>query len=257
MRKYSKDGDGLIRQYISSGKDPAYVEAIVGEYQSLVKSIATSIAFRLPPHVDLDDSVSAGKYGFLLALKKYSLGYNATFETFASIRIRGAILDELREMDFVPKSLRAVTNRVADYIEDFVKINGKNPSYKEIKKEFGFTDKKMREVQEAIGNVILSLNNVYKNEDGDEVELIETIEQSVFPSPNSEISKGDDISDIVNEEIDLLNEREQSIMRLHYLEECTLKEIGEVFGVSESRISQIHTEVIQKLKERLRNQFEY
>ncbi|MCU7940973.1 MAG: RNA polymerase sigma factor FliA [gamma proteobacterium symbiont of Bathyaustriella thionipta] len=218
----------------------------VEKYAPLVKRIAYYLKGRLPVTIQLDDLIQSGMIGLLEAANNYDVTHGASFETYASIRIRGAMLDEVRKNDWAPRSVHRNSRRVAEVVRKIENKKGRDARDSEIAEELNIDISEYNRIlQDASGHKILSFEEVGN---GDE-SLMEHI-------PNSQNTllddvQKDDIKAQVAHAISSLPERERLVMALYYDEELNLREIGAVIGVSESRVSQIHSQAVIRLQARL------
>ncbi len=221
---------------------------LLEEHADLVKRIAYHLANRLPPSVQLDDLVQAGMLGLLDAARNYDEGRNASFKTYASIRIRGAMLDEIRKNDWIPRSVHSKAKMLADAIRAVENREGRDARAQEIADELGITLEQYHELlKSANGQKVLSLDEAV-SDDGDG-SLLDALTDSA-PNPMEDMQERD-VKKLLAEAIASLPERERMVMSLYYDEELNLREIGQVMGVSESRISQIHSQAIVRLQARI------
>lgn len=219
---------------------------IVELYTPLVKRIAHHMATRLPPSIQFDDLIQAGLIGLLEASRNFEEGHNASFETYAGIRIRGAMLDEIRKNDWAPRSVQRKARMVAEAVREIEREQGRDARAQEIAEKLGLSvDDYFQMLQDASGQKVLSLEETVV---GDEV-LGDTISDN-----RPGILEGlheEDIVDHLAGAISGLPERERLVMALYYVEEFNLREIGGVIGLSESRICQIHNQANIRLRARL------
>ena len=221
---------------------------LLEQHADLVKRIAYHLANRLPPSVQLDDLVQAGMIGLLDAARNYDEGRNASFKTYASIRIRGAMLDEIRKNDWIPRSVHSKAKMLADAIRSVENREGRDARAQEIADELGVTLEQYHELlQSANGQKVLSLDEAV-SEDGDGSLLDALTDNGPGPVDNMQ---EEDVKKLLADAIAGLPERERMVMSLYYDEELNLREIGQVMGVSESRISQIHSQAIIRLQARI------
>lgn len=221
-------------------------ESLVERYASLVRRIAYHLAGRLPDSVDVDDLIQAGMLGLIEAAGKYTGDRGASFETYASIRMRGAMLDELRRTDWVPRSVHRSVRDMVDAIHAAETRLGRRASDGEIAAELGVSLDRYHDIaREAVTCRMFSTE--------------ELTPWSVTGSADDEDTRPEqrlerkDFEDALVDAIGHLPEREALIMSLYYTDELNLKEIGEVLGVSESRVCQLHGQALGRLKARLRD----
>ncbi len=221
----------------------------VEDYASLVKKIAHHMMMRMPPSVQVDDLIQAGMIGLLEAAKKFDGSKGASFETYAGIRIRGSIIDEMRRGDWVPRSVHRNTRKIAQAISNIENRTGRNPLDQEVADELEMDVEEYHTVlRDSVSSRLYSFEENY-NEDG--MVLDETSELSQpLVSPLEQVQK-ESIKQSLAAAIMTLPERERLVLALYYDEELNLKEIGEVIGVSESRVSQIHSQAALRLKSKM------
>lgn len=221
-------------------------EDMVAKHAPMVKRIAYHLKSRLPAHIQLDDLIQAGMIGLLEASNNYDARQGASFETYAGIRIRGAMLDEMRKNDWAPRSVHRNNRRVAEVVRQIENEKGRDARDCEIAEALNIElDEYNRILQDASGHKILSFEEMGM---GDE-SIVDNI-------PNTETGivdrlQKDDMNALVARTIASLPERERMVMALYYNEELNLREIGAVIGVSESRVSQIHSQAVIRLQSRL------
>lgn len=218
-------------------------------YSMLVKRIAYQLAARLPANVELDDLVQAGMIGLLDALNNFDETQGAQFETYASQRIRGAMLDELREIDWVPRSVRKNAREIEKAISFLQQQLGGQPTETEIAERLGVPLQEYQEMlTDARGHQLVYYEDF--NNDGDDP--VELNVSDGRPGPLDAIQDGGMQQALVLA-IDDLPEREKMVMAMYYQEDLNLKEVGAVMGVSESRVCQIHTQAIMRLRVKLKD----
>ncbi len=221
---------------------------LLEQHADLVKRIAYHLANRLPPSVQVDDLVQAGMIGLLDAARNYDQGRNASFKTYASIRIRGAMLDEIRKNDWIPRSVHTKAKLLAGAIRTVENREGRDARAQEIADELGISLEKYHDLlKSANGKKVLSLDETV-SEDGDG-SLMDALPDEA-PSPMENMQE-QDVKNVLAEAVAGLPERERMVMSLYYDDELNLREIGQVMGVSESRISQIHSQAIIRLQARI------
>ncbi|MCK4540610.1 MAG: RNA polymerase sigma factor WhiG [Spirochaetales bacterium] len=235
-------------------KDPRIRDIFVKQYAPLVKYVAGKVAMGMPHNVEFDDLVGFGVFGLFDAISKFDPDKHVKFKTYAVTRIRGAIFDELRSIDWVPRSVRQKSREIEDAVHRLESSLGRSASDLEISKELGLTIAEFQKVMLKVsGTSILSLNDVwYTGEDNDRVSIVESIESPQSLNPDIIVEK-DEIKRVIVQAITELPEKEKKVLVLYYYEDLTLKEIGKVLDVTESRISQLHTKAIMRLRAKLTN----
>jgi RNA polymerase sigma factor for flagellar operon FliA len=233
-------------------KDKAIRDRLILTYAPLVKYVAGRLGSGLPSHVEEEDLVSYGLLGLIGAIERYDPGRDIKFETYAISRIKGAIIDELRAMDWVPRSVRARARDIERAIAELEKKHMRAPTDEEISAKIGITVEELETSLSEIGRTsIAALDELWTvSSGGDQIALIDTIEDTQGPEPQSALAQVEQ-KEALGEAIARLPEREKLVVTLYYYEELTLREIGEVLGVTESRVSQLHTKAILRLKARL------
>lgn len=231
-------------------RTPELREKIILEYAPLVKLVAGRLSMYLGYNVEYDDLVSYGIFGLIDAIDKYDYAKEVKFETYASLRIRGAILDQIRKMDWIPRTIRQKQKRIAAVCKDIETRLGRSATDEEIASELGISDDEYLEWQSQmkITNVV-SLNEYM--EQGAEVPAEgNQFTTARFDSPEENIEK-EELKKVLEESLEQLTEKEKKVILLYYYEDLTLKEISNVLEVSESRISQLHTRALQKMKTKM------
>ncbi len=235
-------------------KNPKIRDAFVRQYAPLVKYVAGKVAVGMPHNVEFDDLVGFGVFGLFDAIEKFDPDKHVKFKTYAVTRIRGAIFDELRSIDWVPRSVRQKSREIEEAVHRIESSLGRSASDKEIAEEMGMSLEDFQQVMMKVsGTSILSLNDVwYTGEESDNVSIAESIESPQSMNPDTIIEK-DEIRRVIVQAINDLPEKEKKVLVLYYYEDLTLKEIGHILEVTESRISQLHTKAIMRLRARLTN----
>jgi RNA polymerase sigma factor FliA len=242
----------LWRRYKTEGDDRAR-ERLVVAYSPLVKYVAGRTAAGLPPHVEEADLISYGLVGLISAIERFDLSREIKFETYAITRIKGAIIDELRSIDWVPRSVRARAREIERANAKLEHRLQRSPTDDEIAAEMGLTLPEFHESLLAISHSsVAALDELWSVSDssGDQVSLMDTIEDHNAPDPSGSLDVGD-LKDRIADAIAALPEREKLVIALYYYENLTLREIGEVLGVTESRVSQLHTKAVLRLRSRM------
>jgi RNA polymerase sigma factor for flagellar operon FliA len=229
-------------------------DTLISKYLYLVRHVAGKMAMSVPPSVEIDDLVSAGVVGLMDAIGKYDPGRDTKFETYAVARIRGAIVDDLRSLDWVPRSVRRKARMVEDAYNHLENELGRAANDIEISSKLNMSVDEFRSiVEEVVSAGLLSLDDFVGNQDGERTtRIIDLVCAKDGASPSAPIEV-EEMKEILAKAIMNLPDKERTVVALYYYEEMTLKEIGRTLGVSESRVSQIHTKAMLRLKGRLRS----
>jgi RNA polymerase sigma factor FliA len=242
----------LWRKYRASG-DKALRDRLILTYAPLVKYVAGRLGSGLPAHVDEGDLASYGLLGLIAAIDRYDPGRDVKFETYAIARIRGSILDELRALDWVPRSVRSRAREIERAIVELERKLGRAPTDEEIAEKLSISPEDLEgSLTDISRSSIAALDELWtvSGSGGDQIALIDTIEDTTEPDPQTALSHTE-AKESIAEAIARLPEREKLVVTLYYYEDLTLREIGEVLGVTESRVSQLHTKAVLRLKSRL------
>jgi RNA polymerase sigma factor FliA len=240
-RRYKVDGDEGAR------------ERLVVAYSPMVKFVAGRLGAGLPSHVDDADLISYGLMGLIGAIERFEPERGIKFETFAMTRIRGAIIDELRSLDWVPRSVRSRAREIEAAQVKLEHELQRAPSEAELAQKLGIEEEELRSsLLEIANSSVYALDELWTVSDssGDKVSLLDTISDPRAEDPQESLDSSE-IKDRLTEAIASLPEREQLVVALYYYEGLTLREIGEVLGVTESRVSQLHTKAVMRLKTHL------
>jgi RNA polymerase sigma factor for flagellar operon FliA len=248
-----KAEDELWKEYRKT-RNSRIRDKFVVQYAPLVKYVAGKVAVGMPSNVEFDDLVGFGTFGLLDAIDKFDPEKNVKFKTYAVTRIRGAIFDELRSIDWVPRSVRQKTREVEDAIGTLEARLGRTATDQEIANALGMgEDEYIKTMMKISGASIISIHEAwYSGDENDKASIADSIESPASLNPEV-IAERDEIRRVIVEAIDDLPENEKKILVLYYFEDLTLKEIGLVLGVTESRVSQLHTKAIKRLRARLKN----
>jgi len=228
-------------------KDPLAREWLVVHYASLVKFVAGRLAAGLPKRVEIGDLVSSGVFGLMNAIDRFDPSLGFKFETYAVPRIRGAILDSLRSLDWVPRSVRSKARTVENAISDLEHALKRSPTDDELATKLKINSSELEKwLTEIASSAVGPLDHVI----ADNTPASTHSGASYVPSPDS-VVEAQELRKIMRQEIKRLPERERTVLVLYYEENLTLGEIGDVLGVTESRVSQIHTKAVLQLRSRL------
>ncbi len=242
----------LWKEYRQGGSQAAREELIVG-YSPLVKYVAGRVSIGLPPNVEFDDLVSFGIFGLMDAIDKFDPERGIKFETYAIARIRGAIMDGLRDNDWVPRSVRQKAKNLEKVCSELENQLGRYPTDQEISEALQIpVDDFYQMLNEVSCTTLTSLDEIWltRNPEDENVRVLDLIENEDSDDPVKQVEIAE-LKEALSKAIDALSEREKLVITLYYYEGLTLKEIGEVLNISESRVSQIHTKAIFRLQGRL------
>lgn len=239
--EYAKTGSMEIR------------DKIILEYASLVKIVAGRLSMYLGYNVEYEDLVGYGIFGLIDAIDKFDIYKGNKFETYASLRIRGAILDQIRKMDWIPRSLRQKQKKIDTAISELELSKGRTPTDKEVADSLGISEEEYStwQGQAKVSNLV-SLDEFVETTGEKKVE---PVKPSGAEQPEAVVERNE-LKKVLAETLDILTEKERKVILLYYYEELTLKEISNILEVSESRISQLHTKALQKMKKKLGKYFD-
>lgn len=239
--------------------DPAEQEQMVLQYAPLIKYIASRLALRLPSHISLDDLISSGIIGLIDAIRKFDPSKNISFKTYAEFRIKGAMLDELRSLDWIPRSVRKKSNLIEHAYAKLQKSLGRPAEAEEVAQALGLTLEDFYQIlDETKGVSLVALDSARKTSssslgplDQDQPEILQdlSVRDSFLAVHFSQLQE------IMVRAIEALPDKEKLLISLYYYEELTMKEVGEIMGYTESRISQLHTQAMYRLRHHLRDYF--
>ena len=240
-RRYKREGDERAR------------ERLVVAYSPLVKYVSGRMASGLPAHVEEADLISYGLGGLISAIERFELEREIKFETYAITRIKGSIIDELRSLDWVPRSVRARARAIERATTKLEHKLPRAPTDEEMAHELEMSVGDFQDALLQISNsTIAALDELWTVSDasGDQVSLLDTLQDPGAPDPAA-VMDATDLKDRIADAIARLPEREKLVVALYYYENLTLREIGEVLGVTESRVSQLHTKAVLRLRGRM------
>ena len=229
-------------------RSPELREQLILEYANVVNLVAGRLSMYLGYTVDYDDLVGYGIFGLIDAIDKYDMAKNVKFETYASLRIRGSILDQIRKMDWIPRTLRQKQKKMETAVTKLESELGRAATSQEVADELGIAVEEYENWKaEAEFTNLVSLDD-YLEQSGDA--NIEPGGSQRFEQPEKAIEK-EELKQMLAEALKTLTEKECSVITLYYYEDLTLKEISQILGVSESRVSQLHSKALQKMRGKL------
>jgi RNA polymerase sigma factor for flagellar operon FliA len=242
----------LWKCYAGAGHGSSAEGQLVEQHLPLVKTVVGRVAMSLPPHVDAEDLYSAGMVGLLNAIRRYDAASGVAFETYARLRIRGAVLDELRRLDWVPRSLHKKARKVQEVMMRLEQDQGGVPTEEAMAAALGLSCGAYRELLTEIRPAtFVCLDSVRAGDGDDGVRQAESISNEADRPPDEQAAVHE-LAELVAERITQLPEMQKKVLALYYFEDLRLREIAAVFGVTESRICQIHAQAILALKAFLR-----
>lgn len=243
------DGIGLYEQANEVTQDIS-TDVRIEDYADLVKRIAQHMIARMPASVQIDDLIQSGMIGLIEASKKYDPSRGASFDTYAGIRIRGAIVDEIRKGDWVPRSVHRNARRISETINKIEAKLGRDAKDSEVADAMGIElDEYFSMSRDAVSGRLFSIEESFVDE---EPAIAESEHSSSFTAPYEGVQH-QALRQSLSRAIDNLPERERLVLSLYYDDELNLKEIGKILGVSESRVSQIHSQAALRLRSKLKD----
>jgi RNA polymerase sigma factor FliA len=245
--------NALLKKYKESPTtlSPEQKDKLIMEYAPLIKFIAQKIAMRLPSNIELDDLISSGVIGLMDALDKYDPSRDNKFKTYAEFRIRGAILDELRAQDWVPRSVRDKSKLLDRTIIKLESELGRSPEDQEIAERLGVSLEELYDLMNQVKPVsVLSIDEAPTFSSVDKKSILNILDGCKINNPHNQLNVKF-VKDVVPSAIEELPERQRLVLSLYYYEDLNLKEIGRVLRVTESRVSQLHAHAIARLRAKL------
>ncbi len=250
----------LLREAKERGKEipSALREHLVLEHTPLIRYIVNRIAVRLPSHIDLDDLHNTGVIGLMDAIEKYDPDKNCKFKTYAEFRIKGAILDQLRSLDWVPRSVRQKSRRLERAYGEVEQRLGRSASEEEVADSLGLQLDKFHELLNQVRGIsLVNLEEIRgTNSDGDRTGSFADIVEDVHSENPFASLKLNEMKHVVADTIGTLPEKERLVISLYYYEDLNMKEIGGILGITESRVCQIHTKAMLRLRSKLKGMLE-
>ncbi|NUN48121.1 MAG: FliA/WhiG family RNA polymerase sigma factor [Candidatus Brocadiae bacterium] len=247
--KLAKSDVAALWKHFTEFRDHKTKNALIEQYLPIVRFVAERLMTKLPQNVEVDDLASAGIFGLMDAIERFEPERNIKFETYCTNRIRGAILDELRNLDWVPRLVRAQAHRLERSESSLTTRLGRTPTEPEIAGDMNCSVTELREIRrETHTAAALSSHKRWTDTDDETgLQTVEIVEDPHDIDPSREIQKKELVALVTRG----LSRKERLILLLYYYEELTMKEIGAALDLSESRVCQIHTKIIVRLKEEL------
>lgn len=233
-------------------QEPDEREEMIIKYIPYVKYIASRIVIGKPPGVEYEDLISFGIIGLIDAIEKFDVSKGLKFETYATLRIKGAIIDELRKMSWIPKSAFSKLTFLNQKREELEAKLSREPSDIELSKGMGITLDEVRNIETFTNYVsVVSLDEVFFKNDEDDINLKNIVEDETSPQPEK-IMEENEKKLMLAKSIDMLSDKDKTVLNLYYYEKLTLKEIGNILNISESRVSQLHSRALIRLRENMK-----
>lgn len=238
-------------------QDSALRDRLVSQYAPLVKTIANRMGWKLPSHISQDDLVSAGIMGLLDAIDKFDIEKGVEFKSYAEFRIRGAMLDELRSMDWVPRSVRRNTKRLQEAYARVEKEKMRPADDDEVARELGLDLEAFYQLLDEVKGISIinkeEMANIVPQKEGDRVWPMNQFITGMGPLDSLNMAE---VRDVIARAIEKLPKNERMVVALYYYEELTMKEVGKIMGYTESRVSQLHTKAVIRLRNGLKGYFD-
>lgn len=244
----------LWRRY-SQTRDRSVRDQLVLNYASLVKFVVGRLAIGLPPSLQQDDLIGFGTLGLIEAVDRFEPERGFKFETYAVTRIRGQIIDSLRSFDILPRSVHRQARQIEQAVADLSQALGRSPQAQEVADRLGLNEEQYHTWLRHANFAILSLDRPLTTSEGEQTTLYDSLEDNTLPAPTEQVDDMELKAELV-EAITALPEREQLLISLYYNDELTMKEIGHILNVSESRVSQMHAKAMLTLRGLIRRRNE-
>lgn len=226
-------------------------EQLIIEYAPLVKVVAGKLTMYLGQNVEYDDLVGYGVFGLIDAIDKFDLTKDVKFETYASLRIKGSILDQIRKMDWIPRTIRQKQKKIDEAIKEVENQTGKSATDAAVAKQLGLSDEEYLDWQGQLNVTNLVSLNEFMDQGGEPIaDPSSSYISSGFEMPEEKVAR-EELKEVLTKSLEVLTEKEKKVILMYYYEELTLKEIAQVLSVSESRVSQLHTKALLKMKKKM------
>lgn len=225
-------------------------EQLIIEYAPLVKVVAGKLTMYLGSNVEYDDLCGYGVFGLIDAIDKFDLTKDVKFETYASLRIKGAILDQIRKMDWIPRTIRQKQKKIDEATKEIEAETGKSATDEQVASKLGISEDEYIEWQGQLNVTNLISLNEFMDQGGEPISDASSSSSSHFEMPEEKVAK-EELKEVLTKSLEVLTDKEKKVILMYYYEELTLKEISAVLEVTESRVSQLHTKALMKMKKKM------